>query len=437
MGQSNRKGISRRAFLKGAASAFAFSIAPSGIFGTLAPSNKLHIAGVGVGGMGRAYLQNVAGENITALCDVDENFAAKTYKTYPKAKTYNDFRKMLDTEKGIDAVVIGTPDHTHATVAMRAMRMGKHVYCAKPLTRTVYEARLLAKTAEEMKVQTQMSVQSDASEEQRLLREMIDDGAVGKVREVHIWSNRPIWPQGVRRPEDTPPVPAGMNWDLFLGPAPTRPYHPCYHPFKWRGWFDFGTGALGDMGCHAFDHVFKMLKLKHPGSVSAETTTRYDETYPKASTVRFDFNTPDGDAVKLLWYDGGRKPQRPEELDEGRDLRFQGMIIIGSEAKIFAGFTGGGARLIPEKKMKAYKRPPKTLPRSTGHYREWIAACKGGKPAGCNFQFGGPLTEAVLLGNIAVRTGRKLKWDGPRMKITNDVEANEYIHAPYRDGWTL
>jgi predicted dehydrogenase len=435
---NQKRGISRRDFMAAAA---AFTVVPGAVLGrggNIAPSNKLNIAGVGVGGVGRAYIQNVSSENIVALCDVDQKYAANTYKLYPKAKIYRDFRKMLEKDKSIDAVVIGTPDHTHAVVASTAMKMGKHVYCAKPLTKTIYEARMLVKVAREAKVSTQMSVQSDASEADRILCEWIWDGAIGPVHEVHVWSNRPIWPQGIERPKGTPPVPEGLDWDMWLGPAPYRPYNPAYVPFKWRGWWDFGTGALGDMGCHTLDHICKALKLGPPASVHASSTKLFPETAPSASMVHYDFLAREGmPAVKLTWYDGGLKPRRPDGLEDKHKLGTEGLIFIGEQGSMLCGFTGENPLLIPETRMKEYKRPPKTLPRSIGHYKEWIEACKGGKPAGCNFDIGGPLTEIVLLGNIAIRTGEKLNWDSENMKITNVPEANNYLHYEYREGWTL
>ena len=434
---NQKRSISRRDFIAAAA----FTVVPSYVLGrgnNVAPSNKLNITGVGVGGVGRAYIQNVSSENIVALCDVDEKYAANTYKLYPKAKIYTDFHRMLEQDKSIDAVVIGTPDHTHAVVASTAIKMGKHVYCAKPLTKTIYEARMLVKAAREAKVSTQMSVQSDASEADRILCEWIWDGAIGPVHEVHVWSNRPIWPQGIERPKGTPPVPEGLEWDKWLGPAPYRPYHPAYVPFKWRGWWDFGTGALGDMGCHTLDHICKALKLGPPAGVYASSTKLFPETAPSASMVHYDFPAREGmPAVKLTWYDGGLKPRRPEGLEDKCKLGTEGLIFVGEKASMLCGFTGESPRIIPETRMKEYKHPPKTLPRSIGHYKEWIEACKGGKPAGCNFDIGGTLTEIVLLGNIAVRLGEKLDWDSENMKITNVPEANNYLHYKYRDGWTL
>jgi len=433
--------ISRRAFLRTGASAFAFTIVPHHVLGGrahAAPSDKLILAGVGIGGVGKSYIDNVNSETIAFLCDVNDSHADHTYKAYPNAKIYRDFRKMLDEEKSIDGVVIGTPDHTHAVVAMKALGMGKHIYCAKPLTRTIHEARMLTEAAKKVGVATQMSVQSDGNEGQRLIREWIADGAIVPVREVHIWSDRPIWPQGLDRPKDTPAIPKGIDWELWLGPAPHRPYHHAYVPFRWRGWYDFGTGALGDMGCHSLAHVFKALNLGPPTCVYASSTRLYKETFPSASIVHYEFPARgEKPAVKLTWYDGGLKPQRPRELEDNRTLGSDGLIFTGDKGSMLCSFSGGSPRLLPETKMRGYKRPPKTLPRSIGHYKEWVEACKGAKPAGCNFSFGGPLTEAVLLGNIALRTKGKLYWDAKSMLFTNNDKANGYIKEPYRPGWTL
>ena len=437
----NATQISRRGFLGAGASALAFTVVPHHVLGgpaNAAPSEKLILAGVGIGGMGKNYIDSVNSENIAFLCDVNDIQAEHTYKAYPKAKIYRDFRKMLDEEKSIDGVVIGAPDHTHTVVAMKALGMGKHVYCAKPLTRTIHEARTLTEAAAKAGVATQMSVQSDASEDQRIVCEWIADGAIGSVREVHVWSDRPIWPQGLDRPKDTPPIPKGIDWDLWLGPAPHRPYHSAYVPFKWRGWCDFGTGALGDMGCHSLAHVFKALNLGPPECVYASSTRPYKETFPAASIVNYEFPARgEKPAVKLTWYDGGLKPPRPDELENNRNLSSSGLIFTGDKGSMLCGFAAGDPKLLPESKMRDYKIPPKTLPRSVGHYKEWVEACKGGKPAGCNFSFGGPLTEAVLLGNIALRTEGKLYWDAKSMLLTNSNEANRYTQEPYRPGWTL
>jgi len=445
-----KKKISRRDFLGGAAAAAAFTIVPRNVLGGprhIPPSEKLNIAGIGVGGQGSGDLRAMESQNIVALCDVDWNRAAGTFRRYPKARQYHDFRKMLDKEdKNIDAVVVATPDHMHAVASVAAIKRGKHVYCEKPLTHSVYEARKVAEAARKYKVATQMGNQGQASERTRLMCEYIWDGAIGPVREVHVWTDRPLrglnsvyWPQGVERPTETPSVPETLDWDLWLGPAPNRPYHPAYIPFKWRGWWDFGTGALGDIGCHSIDPIFRALKLGHPTSVEAASTLVNKETYPVASVVNYQFPARgDMPAVKLSWYDGGMRPRRPDELENGRRLGAGGVLFVGDKGKML------GERLIPESRMKEYKKPAQMIPRSPGHHKEWIQACKGGKPAGSNFDHAGPLAEAVLLGNVALRPElqeemdrTKLLWDGPNLKITNVPEANKYLHREYRKGWTL
>jgi predicted dehydrogenase len=468
------KKISRRKFLgTTAAAATAFTIVPRHVLGGAsytAPSEKLNVAGVGVGGMGTGNILKTAGmefddkneklikvregENIVALCDVDTEFASKIFKAFPKAKKYTDFRKMLDKQKDIDAVVIATPDHTHAVVAMTAMKLGKHVYCQKPLTRTVYEARMLTETAREEKVATQMGNQGNSGEGIRLICEWIWDGAIGPVHEVHSWTNRPVWPQGIPRPKEKHPVPSSLDWDLWLGPAPVRPYHPTYHPFSWRAWWDFGTGALGDMACHILDPVFSALKLKYPVSVEASCSTyvalgkmwdkeENTESFPRASVVHYDFGAREGmPPVKLHWYDGGMMPQRPEGFESRRRLPDNGSIFVGEKGLLLSGTYGNSPRIVPETKMKEYKRPAKTLERVEGgvegHEQDWARACKGGKPAGSNFEYSGPMTESVVMGNLAIRyPQRKLEWDGEKMEVTNFPEANQFVNPPYRQGWCL
>jgi Oxidoreductase family, C-terminal alpha/beta domain len=296
----------------------------------------------------------------------------------------------------------------------------------------------------------QMGNQGQASEETRLLIEMIMDNAIGPVREAHIWTDRPsnglfnvYWPQGVDRPSEQPPVPDTLDWDLWLGPAPARPYNPAYAPFRWRGWWDFGTGALGDIGCHAFDPVFRALKLGAPSSVEASSTRVNEETYPVASMVTYQFPARGSmPPVKLVWYDGGLRPPRPAELEDGRLLGANGKLLVGDNGKILE--SGRGYKLIPEARNKAYGTPPRKLPRSPGHHQEWAIACKGGAPAGSNFDWAGPLSEAVLLGNVALRlklreelTRKKLLWDGPALRFANSENANRFLRRSYRDGWTL
>ena len=423
--------------------------------GQTPPSEKLNIAGIGMGGQGTGLIGRFNEHNIVALCDVDDRQAAGAYRRFPKARQYRDYRKLLEKEKNIDAVVVATTDNLHAPVSMMAIKMGKHVYCEKPLTHTIREARMLAEAAREYKVATQMGNSGQASEGTRRMSEFVAAGAIGPVREVHIWTDRPIgwWPQGVGRSKVTPPVPSTLDWDLWLGPAPERPFNPAYLPFKWRGWWDFGTGALGDMGCHAFDPVFRALRLGHPTSVVACATELNKETYPLASIVRYEFPARgDWPAVKLSWYDGGLKPDWPDGLDADRGLGSNGTLFIGDKGAMLAG-RRSDPLIFPESRRNEFKPPPKTLPRSIGHHEEWVEACKGGSPAGANFGFASLVTETVLLGNIALRMDErssdrrrrsrrdgpmpKLNWDGANLNVTNVPEANAFIHREYRKGWTL
>jgi predicted dehydrogenase len=441
--------LSRREFLVKGAAVSAFTIVPRHVLGGarhIAPSDKLNIAGVGIGGKGYSDLESVASENIVALCDVDLRKGGRAFKRFPQAKQYQDYRVMLDKQLEIDAVIVATPDHTHAVISMEAIKRNKHVYTQKPLTHTVHEARVLAEAARKYKVATQMGNGGQAEEGPRRLREKIWDGAIGPVREVHVWTDRPnngyksiYWPQGVGRPKDTPPVPRGLDWDLFLGPAPVRSYHPAYHSFKWRGWWDFGTGALGDIGCHSLDPVFRDLKLGHPTSVQAVSTLVNKETYPSGSIVKYEFPARgDLPEVTVTWYDGGLKPHRPPELEDGLQMGTGGTMYVGDKGKILHG------RIITEPRRRAYKAPAPHIPRSPGHYQEWLQACKGGKPAGSNFDWAGTLTEVVLLGNVALRYELKekmdrhaLKWDPQAFKFTNLPEANAFLHTEYRSGWML
>ena len=453
---SQSQSLSRRQFLRtGAAiagTATGISIVPRHVLGgagNVPPSEKLNIAGIGIGGQGRADLEELKNQNVVALCDVDWDYAAPVFNKYPAAKRYKDFREMLDKEKSIDAVVVATPDHIHAVASMTAIKHGKHVYCEKPLTRTVTEARRLAEAAKEAKVATQMGNQGMAFEGNRLIKEWIWGGVIGQVREVHVWSDRPThrgkaplwWPQGVERPTDTPPVPATLDWDLWLGPAPWRPYHPAYVPFKWRGWWDFGSGGLGDMGIHNLAPVFDALKLGPPVSVHASSTPVFKETVPLAALVHYEFAARgDMPALTLHWYDGGLLPARPEELEPDRPLDAEdGIIFVGDKGKILVrGWGGERPRLIPESRHRDYNFPTKILPRSIGHHDEWVRACKQGTPTESHFGFAGPLTEAVLLGSIAIRLGgEKLLWDPVNLKVTNSEEATALLHYPYREGWSL
>jgi predicted dehydrogenase len=449
-GKKQKSRITRRDFMGAAAAVAAFTIVPRHVLGgpgQIPPSEKLNIAGIGVGGQGGGDIEAVSSQNIVALCDVDWRHAAGTFRRHPNARKYKDFREMLDKEdKNIDAVVVATPDHVHAVASIAAIKRGKHVYCEKPLTHSVYEARMVAKAAREAGVATQMGNQGQASEGTRLMCENIWGGAIGPVREVHVWTDRPLrglsdvyWPQGVGRPEETPPAPDTLDWDLWLGPAPERPYHPSYAPFKWRGWWDFGTGALGDIGCHSIDPIWRALKLDYPLSVEAACTLVNNETYPVASRVTYQFDARgDMPPVKMHWYDGGMRPPRPDELDDGQQFGDNGTLFVGDKGKML-GYT-----IIPESRRKEFGKAPKVLERSPGHHQEWIDACKGGKPAGSNFDHAGPLAECVLLGNVALRpaikeklTRLRLLWDSANMKITNVPEANQFLHQEYRQGWSL
>jgi len=467
--------ISRRTFIGATAStALGFWVVPGKVLGRNSPSNKLNIGMIGASGRGSANLKGLESENIVAMCDVDLERAGNNMKKYPGARTFRDFRVMLDKmEKDIDAVVVSTPDHTHCIAAMAAMQRGKHVYCEKPLAHSIYEVRKMIEAARKYKVQTQMGNQGHSSEHIRLVCEWIADGAIGDVREVHAWSNRPqdgyAFPSSLPRPAATPAVPDTLDWKLWLGPVKERPYHPIYAPIFWRGWLDFGTGALGDMGCHILDPAFWALKLGNPASVIADTsynpgTDFWDkvldgskawkseisdniaamkkETYPAASRVTYEF-TARGDMppVKLTWWDGGIFP--PPHKDMPKGFSGNGAILIGDKGIIKHGSHGAnGARIVPEEKMQAYIKSgtvKKTIKRVPGHHQDWINACKGGEAASSNFDYGGPLAEMVLFGVIAMRnSGTKLLWDNEKMEFTNNkTTANELIRPEYHNGWTL
>lgn len=489
--------ISRRDFVTGAIStATAFTIVPRHVLGGegyMPPSDKLNAACIGVGAQGTRVMMDFLKQpdvQIVSVCDVNQESSdyiewgpnevrtkirallgpkysdwgsdwkgctcgrepakrlVEAYyagqqgaDTYHGCTAYNDFRELLEKEKGLDAVIVGTPDHWHAPVSVAAMKKGKHVYCQKPMTHSIDEARKMGEVARETKVATQVAVGNQASEATRLLCEWIWAGVIGPVREVHNWSSRPFWPQGIERPKDEEPVPAGLDWDMWLGPAPARPYNHVYLPFVWRGWFDFGTGAIGDMGCYSFDTIFRALKLGPPTSVEASSTRVFPESYPQASLIHFHFPTRgDMPPVTLHWYDGGLTPPRPEGLEDGRVLtgeENEGLMFSGDKGTIMCEFSGGDPRLLPESKMKAFQPPPKTLPRSPGNDREWIEACKGGKPGGANFEFEALIAEALLLGNVALRSGKKLYWDGQKLRVTNDPAAQQYVTFEYRQGWAF
>ncbi|MEJ5237728.1 Gfo/Idh/MocA family protein [Limisphaera sp. VF-2] len=437
----------------------------------ISPNEKLNIGVVGAAGKGASDTDHCASENIVALCDVDEAHAAGQIKKYPKAKFYRDWRKMLEQEKSLDAVIVSTPDHLHGVVAAAAIRLGKHVYCQKPLTQTVYEARLLRRLAREYGVVTQMGNQGSAEDGLRRAVECIQAGLIGQVREVHVWSNRPIWPQGMGRPPGEDPVPPTLDWDLWLGPAPWRPYkRDVYHPFNWRGWQDFGTGALGDMACHTANMPFRALKLGYPTEVEAWSSGMNKESFPLKSRIRFQFPAREGLApVTFWWYDGGNplpdNPYRhdgnnkpPREITADVEAMMgtvpgSGCILIGDKGVLFSPDDYGArffVKLKGEKEMvdgrnhEAVKAIPQTIERNPfpgdadkRQHLEWIAACKGGKRCYSDFEIAAYLTEIILLGCVALQVGKRLEWDGPNMRAKNAPEAAQYIKRQYRKGWEI
>jgi predicted dehydrogenase len=489
----SKSAMSRRNFIGYASSgAAAFTIIPSfavGGLGHIPPSDKLNIACVGAGGIGRRDLGKITGQNIVALCDVDWDYAAKTFKDYPDAKTYKDYRVMLDKQKDIDAVLIATPDHTHAIIGTASMRAGKHVLIQKPLAHSVYETRILTETARKYKVATQMGNQGNSSDSVRKICEMIWDGAIGEIKEVHAWTNRPIWPQGLERPKESMKVPKTLDWDLWLGPAPFRPYHSAYTPWNWRAWWDFGTGALGDMGCHILDPVFQALKLKYPVSVIGSSSQVNTESAPIASRIKYKFPARENlpklamPPVTVYWYDGGLVPDRPDDLEEGVMMGdgSGGALFIGSKGKLSCGLFGDNYLIFPKEVRDSYAGSKETLRRvadgTDGHWNDWVRACKESPEnrveASSNFEYSGPLTESVVMGNLAIRLQELQKillWDGINMKLTNltdgdkvnvvtsdkftvingdprfdtqritipaKASAEEWIKHTYRDGWSL
>ena len=454
MNSNSNRLISRRQFVATTAMASSFLLVPRHLVagsGEKPPSEKLNIAGIGIGGMGANNLLNLESENIVALCDVDLNYAAKTIAKYPKAKVWTDYREMLEQQKDIDAIMIATPDHTHAVISMAAIRAGKHVYCQKPLCHDIYEARMLAKAASEAKVATQMGIQGHSGEGLRLICEWIWAGAIGEVREVDAWCSLSYYPWGHAywsskwggdggRPKDLQPLPDKLNWDLWLGPAPERPYHPAYHPGVWRCWWDFGNGMMGDRGAHSFDPIVTALKLGAPTSIEATSCGMTREIHPLSAIITFRFPARGKlPPVKLTWYEGTRPP-RPPEAEEGSELGENGggVIFRGDKGQIACGVYGGSPRLFPESQMREYQRPPKTLPRIKGtHEMDWVNACKTGTQPGAHFGYSAPLTEICLLGNIATRVDSRIEWDAANMKVTNLPDANRYVRAEYRKGWTL
>jgi len=483
--------LTRRSFIKkSGATLAAFSIVPRQVLGGkdfIPPSDKIQAACIGVGSQGTRVMMDFLKQpeiQIVSVCDVNdgsddyvewgqheirdkvrellndaswgkfingalcglnpakeivERYYAnqKNKPAYKGCSAYKDYRELLDKEKNIDAIIVGTPDHVHAVISIQAMKQGKHVYCQKPMAHTVYEVRRMSEVTRETKVATQVATGNSASEATRLLCEWIWAGTIGPVREVYNWSSRPFWPQGIERPIEEQPAPEYLDWNLWLGPVPYRPYHAVYQPFVWRGWYDFGTSAVGDMGCYSFDTVFRVLKLGALSKIETSSTRMYTETFPLASILHFSFPARgDMPPVKIHWYDGGLKPPKPEELGD-RELENEGLLFVGDQGKIICKFSGGEPQLIPEAVMKDFTPPPQSLSRSIGHEEEWIAACKGGAAAAANFEVAGPVTEAILLGNVALRAGKSIQWDDKNFNITNDEPANNLLHVPYRNGWVI
>ena len=439
--------VSRRSFIKTASLASAALSMPALLksqgANAQSPNDKLNIACCGVGGRGWDAVDGLKGENFVAFCDVDDLRAAKAYTAFPGVPHFRDFRVMLEKlGNKIDAVTVSTPDHMHFPIAMAALSLGKHVFVEKPLTHTISEARQLAALAREKKVATQMGNQGHANDGWRLIKEWVQAGVLGDVREIHSWTDRPIWPQGITKPDHSkmmPVVPSTLDWDLWLGVAQAREYDPAYLPFNWRGYWDFGTGALGDMGCHIMDGAYSALDLTAPTGVEAVSAHQTGDSPPTASVVHYDFpsrgNLP---SVKWTWYDGGLQPTLPVDFETTRQLPGNGSLIVGSKATVFADTYYAHAQIIPQVKMEqlAPTLPGQTIPRVTGgHFAEWVRACKGGTPAGSNFDHASGLTETVLLSNVAVRARRRIEWDSAALKVTNLHEANQYIAENYRPGF--
>jgi predicted dehydrogenase len=457
--------ISRRNFL--AAGLTIPLIVPRHVLGGAgnpAPSDKLSIAVVGVGGMGRNYIEGCRGEQIVALCDLDHtrDNTIEVFKKYPDARKYHDYREMFDKEaKNFDALIVATPDHTHTIILMAGLQLGKHIYCAKPIAHSIGEVRKIrAAVLKAKKLITKSSVQSSGTDAACSTTEILNSGAIGPVRELHIWCDHPAYPCSLVRPKETQTPPAGMDWDLWIGPAPFRPYHSAYHPENWRPWWDFGSGTVGDMACHTMHIYFRELQLGAPKIVYGDGSTRYDgffqfvstpECQGSANMVTWEYpargNLP---PMKLHWYDGGMKPHRPDELDKKMELTKSGLLFVGEKGKLIAGYYGGnpfnkqgrgfaGGLLLPEENFKDFQQPPKTLRRceQTEHYHEWTQACKQGKPTICPIEFGCEMTEVALLGALALRIKRVLEWDSQAMRVTNNEQANSLVDPPYRTGWSI
>ena len=490
---SQPKKLNRRKFVAASSSAFAFTYIPRRVWGA---NDRFYVAGIGVGGKGAGEVKDItsAGGQYVALCDVDASRAAKTFASVEGAKIYTDFREMLDKEKGIDAVSVSTPDHTHAIASLTAMALGKHVYCQKPLTYTIHEARLMARAAEYYKVKTQMGNQAHAGEPIRRAVELIRAGVIGPVREVHAWTNRPIWPQGAKAVQDrtdmmNQPMPANLDWDLWLGPAKNRDFNNCYLPFKWRGWWDFGTGALGDMACHIMDMPYWALDLGAPSTVEANSGGATKETGPDWSTITYQFAarkkvgggmlgaavgpiaTVEQPAVKFVWYDGlkDEKQNAPYELiarateearkkappvETNRDSNNEtkkkrrdeagidspqrwDLLMVGDRGILLFNRGSNDWIVTPGDRAAEFANVPKSLPRVANEDVEWVESCRGGAKALSSFDYAGPFTEAIVLGTLAIRLGKKIEWDTKKLKVTNVPEADALIRSEYRKGWSL
>ncbi len=456
---------SRRQFLQqSTAACAALSILPAHVLGASgqdSPNKRITLAGVGIGGVGAGQLQECekAGFKIVALCDVDDDYGKKSFDRWPQARRYRDFREMLASEGDkIDAVYCGTPDHTHALITVAALRRKKHVCCVKPLTRTIHELRVVVEEARKAGVATQVTAAPNTGDQGCRTCELIDAGVLGAVRELHLWSNRPVWPQGMARLAGEDPIPPSFDWKLWLGPAPVRPFkhdwpddsyaltqmnlqdwNPgvkgVYHPFNFRGWWDFGTGALGDMGCHHFNTPFRALKLSAPAQVQASATKVLSESAPLASIVTLEYPACAGlPPLRAVWYDGGLKPPQPQAF-AGQPWPNEGTLYIGDQGCLLS--TWDDIKLGSESVAKRADSVPRTLQRRGGTWSEWFTACQGGEPAGCNFNWASSLTETVLLGNIAIRAGKRLDWDSAKMACTNVPDIDRYVRQPYQNGWSL
>ncbi len=441
---------SRRDFLRTTATITAFSLAPRCILagsGELAPSSRPNVAGIGVGGMGAGDIEAISqGANIVALCDVDARHAGQTFKKFPNAPRFQDFRQMFDKmEKSIDAVLVATPDHCHAVAAMAAIKRKKHVYCEKPLAHSIYEVRELTKAAKEYNVVTQLGNQGHSFDSIRSFCEWVWDGAIGNVHTIHAGCNAVnSGLDALPHIHESHPVPEGVEWDLWLGPAAFRPYHPAYMPAIWRGWTPFGSGTVGDWTCHVVDPVFWALDLGAPESVQADVKD-YDfktqgDAYPKGEIITYQFGAKGKRGpITMRWYSGTEKIPRPAELEADEKAIETGAVVMGDKGTIVYGSHGAGqVRLIPQARMDAYKIPPKTIPRVAEHHKVWLDAIRNGTKADSDFSYGGPLTELAMLGIIAIKlAGTKLEWDGVNMKFKNSAAANRLIKPEFRSGWTL